>query len=92
MFNERSKHVNVLGSYLQNQVKEKFVYNESTQFDNPANCDRTLRSLERLLNNHYKQKYPCMPLTFKQESNPENVMSDIDELIARQKFTHKDKM
>ena len=85
MFNERSKYVNVLGSYMQNQVHEKFAYKESTQFEDPAKCDRTLESLERLLNDHYKQKYPCLPYTFQQDNDPKNLMSDIDKLISHQK-------
>ena len=90
ILSERGKAVTTLGTYIQQQVKNKFVYKESTQLKDPVKCDRILSSLERLANDHYKNKYNCSPRVTVKINDLEQLSKGIDELFTQKPKTKND--
>lgn len=79
---ERAKYMDVFGAYIQQKGKEKFAYKESSQFDDPAKCDRILSSLEKLDNDFYKKQYPCQPYITTKDANVNNISKVVDDLFV----------
>jgi len=45
--------------FLKAKVAESFPAGDVTTIDDDRRCEERYRSLQRLLSNHYKSKYPC---------------------------------
>ncbi|XP_073472150.1 ubiquinol-cytochrome c reductase complex assembly factor 2 [Aquarana catesbeiana] len=47
-----------LGAFLRQRVAQVFREGDNTQIQDPEVCDQMHESLNRINNNHYKEKYP----------------------------------
>jgi len=80
----RVKYTYTLDSDLLNRVESAFTHGESTQLKDPEKMERTVRSLERLSGNFYKNKYPVDKIaTFTElpASGAGSLTSMIDQLL-----------
>jgi len=81
----RVKYTNTLDSHLMEQVEKVFTHGESTRLTDPETMERTLRSLERLSGNFYKDKYPVENVaTFTElpSTGSESITAMIDQLLV----------